>query len=137
MTYLLDTNVVCEATARQPDPKVLAWCTAHVSECCLSCVTMGEIWKGIQLLPDGKRKKSYATWALNIERDHAASRLTLDISVLKEWGKLCGKHQAKGLNLGVLDSLIAATAIVHDLTVVTRNTGDFPPEVKTLNPWLA
>jgi predicted nucleic acid-binding protein len=136
MTYLLDTNVVCEATARQPDPKVQAWCTANAGECCLSCVTVGEIWKGIQLLPEGKRKKSYTAWALGIEQDHEHSCLPLDIAVLKEWGKLCGRHQARGLNLGVLDSLIAATAIVHGLTVVTRNTGDFPPEVKTLNPWL-
>jgi predicted nucleic acid-binding protein len=100
-------------------------------------VTLGEIWKGIYLLPEGKRKKSYAAWADGFERDYANVFLTLDTNVLKEWGRLCGKHQAKGLNLGILDSLIAATAIVHGLIVVTRNTADYPPEVKTLDPWLA
>ncbi len=137
MTYLLDTNVVSEAMARQPEPTVMAWCEAHMAECGLSCVTLGEIWKGIQLLPEGKRKKSYAVWAEGIERDYGNVCLPLDTAVLKEWGRLCGKHQAKGRNLGILDSLIAATAILHGLIVVTRNTADFPPEVKTVNPWLA
>lgn len=59
----------------------------------------------------------------------------LDTTTLKAWGKLYAKHEARGLNLDVMDSLIAATALVHQLTVVTRNTGDFPDDVKTFNPW--
>jgi predicted nucleic acid-binding protein len=137
MTYLLDTNVVSVTASNQPDQKALAWIQSYSNECTLSCVTFGEIWKGIQLMPEGKRKKAVAAWASRLERDFASICLPLDMTILKESGKLCGKHQAKGLNLGVLDSLIAAMAIVHGLTVVTRNTGDFPPEVKTLNPWLA
>lgn len=135
MNYLLDTNVVSETMARQPDPAVLAWCESNMAECALSCVTIGEIWKGIHLLPEGKRKKTYVAWVEGIERDHAHVCLSLDPFVLKHWGRLCGKNQAKGLNLGILDSLIAATAIAHDLILVTRNTRDFPHEVKTFNPW--
>ncbi len=54
---------------------------------------------------------------------------------LKSWGKLYADHEAKGINMDVMDSLIAATALVHQLTVVARNTADFPADVKTLNPW--
>jgi predicted nucleic acid-binding protein len=135
MCYLLDTNVVCEAMARQPEPRVVTWCETHMDESYLSCVTIGEIWKGVHLLPEGKRKKVYATWAEGIERDHAHVCLTLDSAVLKVWGKLCGKHQANGINLGIIDSLLAATAITHGLILATRNTRDFPGEVKTFNPW--
>ncbi|MDZ4287847.1 MAG: type II toxin-antitoxin system VapC family toxin [Prosthecobacter sp.] len=135
MTYLLNTNVICEATAKRPDPHVLAWTEAHAHECCLSCVSLGEVWKGIHLLPEGKRKQAITRWADGIENDFADRVLDLDKAVLKIWGKLYAKHEAKGYNMGILDSLLAATALTHDLTVATRNTGDFPKDVKTLNPW--
>jgi predicted nucleic acid-binding protein len=135
MNYLLDTNVVCEATAKQPDLKVLAWCERHAGECVLSCVTLGEIWKGIHLLPEGKRRTAFAVWAEGIERDFQNVTLALDAKTLKAWGNLYAKNEAKGFNMSVLDSLIAATALVHGLTIVTRNGRDFPPDVKTVNPW--
>ena len=61
--------------------------------------------------------------------------LPLNRDVLKTWGELCGTHEAQGQRLPVIDSLLAATALCHDLIIVTRNTADFPPEVQTLNPW--
>ncbi|BCU77010.1 type II toxin-antitoxin system VapC family toxin [Luteolibacter sp. LG18] len=137
MTYLLDTNVVCEATAREPDPHVLAWCETHAHECVLSAVTLGEILKGIHLMPAGKRKNAIAAWAERVERDFRDALLPLDAAVFGVWGKFYAKHESKGFNMGVLDSLIAATALHHDLVVVTRNTRDFPAEVRTLNPWNA
>lgn len=135
MTYLLDTNVLCETTAKRPDPSVVAWGEAHADDCCLSCVTLGEIWKGIHLLPEGKRKQAVSAWVSGIENDFSDRVLTLDGRILKEWGRLYAKHEAKGFNMGILDSLLAATALVHGLTVATRNTADFPPEVLTINPW--
>lgn len=135
MTYLLDTNVICEATAKRPDAQVLAWSEAHADECCLSCVSLGEIWKGIHLLPEGKRKHAISLWASGMESDFSDRVIDLDSETLKAWGKLYAKHEAKGFNLGILDSLLAATALVHDLTIATRNTDDFPREVKTVNPW--
>jgi len=134
-TYLLDTNVVCEATGKQPDPQVLAWCARHAEQCVLSCVTLGEIWKGIHLMPEGKRRASIAAWAAGIERDFADTTLALDSNTLKIWGQFYAKHEADGLNMSVLDSLIAATALAHGLTIATRNLADFPPDVKTINPW--
>ncbi len=135
MTYLLDTNVICEATAKKPDTKVLEWSEAHANECCLSCVTLGEVWKGIHLLPEGRRKQAISQWATGIESDFAERIIDLDAEVLKVWGKLYAKHEAKGFNMGIIDSLLAATALVHELVVATRNAGDFPKDVKTVNPW--
>lgn len=137
MTYLLDTNVVCETTARLPNARVLTWSEAHADECCLSCVSLGEIWKGIHLMPEGKRRQAISHWATGVESDFSDRVLALDSGTLKAWGKLYAKHEAKGFNLGILDSLLAATALVHDLMIATRNTADFPSEVKTLNPWKA
>jgi predicted nucleic acid-binding protein len=135
MKYLLDTNVVCEATARNPEATVLAWIETHTDECFLSSVSLGEISKGLHRLPEGKRKRGLIQWADGLENDFAEQILGLDTITLKSWGKLYAKHEAKGFNMDVMDSLIAATALVHQLTVVTRNTTDFPADVKTINPW--
>ena len=135
MTYLLDTNVICEATARAPNSRGLAWGESNAEECCLSCVSLGEIWKGICLLPDGKRKQAISSWVEGIERDFADRLIALDTKILKTWGKFYAKHEAKGFNMGILDGLLAATAMVHDLTIATRNTQDFPREIKVVNPW--
>ena len=135
MKYLLDTNVVCEATGKHPDAAVLAWLETHAHECFLSCLTLGEIWKGLHRLPKGNRKQRLVGWAENLERDFSGQFLGLDPVTLKSWGELYARHEAKGNNMDVLDSLLAATALVRQLVVVTRNPADFPVEVKTLNPW--
>jgi predicted nucleic acid-binding protein len=135
MKYLLDTNVVCEATSKHPATSVLAWIEAHAHECFLSSVSLGEIWKGLHRLPDGKRKRALVRWAEGLENDFTEQILGLDTTLLKSWGKLYAKNEAIGFNMDVMDSLIAATAFVHRLTVVTRNTADFPADVRTLNPW--
>lgn len=136
MPFLLDTNVLCEATSKQPDPRVLAWIEANADDSLVSCISLGEIWRGIHLLPERKRKRGLARWAANIESDFAERILPLDTEVWKVWGQLYAKHEAKGFNMGVFDSLLGATAISHQLTLATRNTGDFPKEVKMVNPWL-
>lgn len=135
MRFLLDTNIVCEATSRQPSARVLAWCEDHLGDCALSVVTLGEIWKGIHLLPAGKRRTALATWASGIEHDFPDRILPLDSIAMKEWGRIYAEQQSAGFNMTVLDSLIAATAAVHGLVVATRNTADFPPSVRTTNPW--
>jgi len=136
MDYLLDTNVLCEITAKRPEPGVVRWIEAHASRCCLSGVSLGEIWKGIHRLPEGKRKRRLADWAEGIEEDFRDRILGLDTEAMKTWGKLYAKHEARGFNLDVMDSLLAALAIVHNLTLATRNTSDFPSDVPTTNPWV-
>jgi len=135
MKYLLDTNVVCESTAKQPDTSTLDWIDKHAHESFLSCLSLGEIWKGLHRLPEGKRKRNLVTWANGLEQDFSEVMIALDVSTLKIWGELYAKHEARGFQLDVMDSLIAAQAVEHQLIVVTRNTSDFPPDVKTFNPW--
>ena len=135
MRYLLDTNAICEATAKNPEASVLKWIDDNTDECALSCVSLGEIWKGLHRMPEGKRKRTLTRWADELESDFSKQILSLDTTTLKIWGKLYAKHEAKGFNLDVMDSLIAATALAHGLTVVTRNTIDFPQDVKIFNPW--
>lgn len=137
MAYLLDTNVVSEAAAKNPEAKVVGWCEAHSSESHLSCVTLGEIWKGIHLMPEGKRKTSLNHWAIRLETELSNPPLPLDAETFKIWGNLYARHESSGFNMGVLDSLLAATALRHGLVMVTRNTADFPPEMEIINPWLA
>ncbi len=136
MTFLLDANVVCEATAKRPDARVLAWCEVHAHESCLSCVSLGEIWKGIHLLAATRRREALIAWVDDLERDFSDRILALDRPVLRRWGELYARHEAKGFNMGILDSLLGATALTHGLTVATRNMADFPKEVRTVNPWL-
>ncbi len=135
MRFLLDTNVISEGVSKAPEAKVLAWLETHTEECALSSLSLGEIWKGIHLLPTGKRKTALMRWADGVASDFSSVTLALDSDVLRVWAKLCAKHEAKGNNLRVMDSLFAATAISHGLTLVTRNTKHFPPEVPVLNPW--
>ena len=135
MKYLLDTYVVCEATARHPEPCVMNWIDAHAHESVLSCITLGEIWKGIQRLPAGKRKRGLMGWVEGLEEDFSDQCLGLNTVTLKMWGKLYAKHEAKGFQLDLMDSLIAAQALEHELIVTTRNTADYPADVMTCNPW--
>lgn len=135
MRFLLDTNVICEATARNPERKVLAWLEKNSDECAISVLTISEIWKGIHLMPKGKRRNSISIWAEHLETDFHDRIFPLHQDVIKIWAKLYAANESKGRNLGLTDSLIAATALACDLTVATRNTRDFPPEVPTLDPW--
>lgn len=136
MAYLLDTNVVSEAASKNPDPKVMEWCQKHAASSYLSCITLGEIRKGIYLMPAGKRRDALDAWASRLFKELPNPCLPIDAAVLEIWGELYARNQSGGLKLDVLDSFLAATAIHHHLVIVTWNTADFPPEVKTLNPWL-
>ena len=83
MKYLLDTHVVCEATSRHPEKAVLAWIEAHAHECFLSSISLGEIWKGLHRLPEGRRKRSLLQWADDLENEFSRQILGLDTATLK------------------------------------------------------
>lgn len=138
MSYLLDTCVISEFVAKQPTEKVVSWLANLDPEAVfLSVVTLGEIQKGIEKLPASERKEALRTWL----RDDLLVRfhdrlLPLGIGEMLTWGILVSKLEAKGLPMPLIDSLIAATALHHDLAVVTRDQGDFAPSgVRLWNPW--
>lgn len=137
MEYLLDTDVLSESSNPKPNERVLEWLDAHDHETHLSTISLGEIVKGIELLHAGKRRKEIGAWFERLERWAGSRLLAPTEQVMREWGRLCARHERKGRRLPVLDSLIAATALAHDLTLVTRNTNDYPAEVPLINPWKA
>ena len=139
MNYILDTNVVSELVTHEPDQNVVSWIDSIDSESVfLSVITIGEIKKGIEKLPDSKRKKALASW---LEEDllvrFRGRILPLDIPVLLTWGRLVASLEREGKPIPAIDSLLAATASQTGFTLVTRNTGDFEPAgISVLDPWI-
>lgn len=138
MNYLLDTCLLSELFKAQPCQGVTNWInTTDEDRLFVSVLTFGEIQKGITKLSDEARKALIQTWLDQQLRQRFSDRtLPIDLNIMLEWGLLCGASETKGTSLPVIDSLIAATAICHNLTVVTRNIKDFSRfPIKTLNPW--
>ena len=138
MSYLLDTCVISELVKKVPRRQVVDWVEAQEeSTLYLSALTIGELEKGIAKLPASARKTRLTTW---VRRDLAARFagrvVPVDARVASRWGSITGESERRGSPLPVVDSLIATTALVHDLQVVTRNTEDFARcGVVCINPW--
>lgn len=125
--FLLDTNVPSELTRPKPEPEVIQWLDdADDLRLFLSVVSLGEIFKGITVLPEGKRRQQLQQRVDETLRPWFDGRiLPVSESVAERWGLLAGECQLTGRPLNVADGLIAATALEHGLTVVTRNVKDF------------
>ncbi|MCL4871238.1 MAG: type II toxin-antitoxin system VapC family toxin [Anaerolineae bacterium] len=139
MKYLLDTNVISELVARQPEPMVLQWLdTLDAEQVYLSVITLGELKKGIEKLPDSARKETLNRWLHDELLDRFSGRiLVLNIEVMLAWGKLTSRLESIGRPLSAFDSLIAALALYHNCILVTRNEADFrDTNVSLINPWL-
>jgi len=134
VSYLLDTNLVSEVMKFTPEQAVMDWFEANDELCFLSVVTIGEIERGIALLPSGKKKSQLQTVFQRILPGLEERVLSFDLPVARRWVDLTVSAQRKGRRLPVLDSMIEATALYWDLTIVTRNTSDFR-EARTHNPW--
>ncbi len=134
MRFLIDTNIISEPTCAKPNPKVLNWLLQNELTSGLSTMTIGEIWKGVLLHPPGKKRTAYRKWASDIEASFQGRILPADQAVMKTWGQYCASQQNQGNHLQTIDSVIAATALHFNLTVVTRNVADFPG-VPTFDPW--
>lgn len=137
MSYLLDTNVISERTRPRPDANVRRWLRAHrVGETYLSVITLAELEQGILRLGETRRAEGLRGFLTRVERQFRGRVLPVDRDVAHAWAALTAAALREGRALGYADSLIAATARSHDLTVVTRNTGDFAAAgVPLLDPW--
>jgi predicted nucleic acid-binding protein len=134
VSYLLDTNTVSELAKTDPSASVVDWVQLNHDNCFLSSVTVGEIIKGIELLPEGKKRRRLANGARFLLEDYRDRILAYDESAALEWGRLYAAARRQSRVLPLEDSLIEAIAISHNLTVVTQNVRDFF-RVPTLNPW--
>lgn len=138
--YLLDTNVPSEFARERPEPRVVQWLKAQPPTALfLSAVTIGEIRKGLVVLPQGRRRAELETWFHTDLLSWFHNRiLPVTHSIADRWGALEGQCQLKGTPLNTADGMIAATALEHDLVVVTRNVKDFAGlGVAVVNPWEA
>lgn len=137
MSYLVDTNVFSEQAKPKPDPKVIAWLRENEGELYVSTITIGEIRRGIERLPDGKRKARLRHWLQSLCDCLQGRILSFNTSTAHVWGQLKAKWDQEGIAIPSLDSQIAATARRHSLAIVTRNTADFERSgIRTLNPFL-
>ncbi|MBI5542514.1 MAG: type II toxin-antitoxin system VapC family toxin [Deltaproteobacteria bacterium] len=135
MSYLLDTNVLSETVRPRPEPAVLEWLNAVPDEAlCISALTLGEIRRGVEGLGPGRRRERLRVW---LERELPAwfgeRVLPVDREVADRWGRLVAEV---GRPVPAIDSLLAATALHHELRLVTRNGRDFEyPGLVVIDPW--
>ena len=138
MRYLLDTCVVSELVKPRPEPKVVRWIDAiEEGKLFLSVLTLGELEKGIAKLPDSPRRNLAREWLEQDLNERFARRiLSVDGAVAVVWGRMQGEAESVGTKLPVIDSLLAATAQVHHLTLASRNVADFERcGAAVFNPW--
>ncbi len=138
--FLLDTNCISELICVRPAQRVLDWMdAADESLLYLSVLTGGEIRTGIAQLVQSKRRTQLETWLeVDLKARFAGRILTIDEPVADRWGQLAGDAKRHGKALAVIDGLLAASALQHNLTVVSRNSSDFVhTRVSVLNPWEA
>ena len=138
MKYLLDTCAISELTKTKPDKKVVSWITNNDEANYYLCsLTFGELYKGVSKLPDSKKRKKLFLWIEHDLKERFAGKiLDIDLMVARTWGEIQGASEAVGNPMPAIDSLIAATGLAHDLTVVTRNITDMQQSgVSLLNPW--
>ena len=136
--YLVDTNVPSELTHEHPDAHVVAFLrNAGKESLFLSVMTLGEICKGIDMLPASQKRDALQEWLVVDVRSWYAGRiLPVTESIAERWGRLAAAAKRKGVTVAVVDGVLAATAFEHDLTLVTRNVRDFADlGVVVLNPW--
>jgi predicted nucleic acid-binding protein len=125
-------------TKQKPDKSLLNWIKQKDEiDFYLSVLTIGELYKGISKLEESKKKQTLTQWVESDLTKRFENRiLPINGSVAKKWGEIQGRAEQEGKKMPVIDSLIAATGLVHDFQVVTRNTKDMETSgVTVFNPW--
>lgn len=134
MRYLVDANVLSEATKPSPNPKVVGWLAAHETQLAINPIVLGELRFGILLLPKGKRRRELLAWLDSGIR--YLQMLDFDATTSENWAQLLADLRKQGRAMPLKDSLIAATARQFQLPIVTRNGKDFAfAGVRVVNPF--
>ena len=136
MKYLLDTNIISEAIKDRANQHVVDWLSSiDIEFCSLSVLTLGEIRKGVEKLSEGRKKQHLVQWLEIelIEKFHGRI-LKIDADVADKWGFISAQLK---ISMPAIDTLIAATALVHNHKLVTRNIKDFIniPGLELVNPF--
>ena len=134
MTYLVDANVLSEPTKPAPSRKVIDWLSANERDLVVDAIILGELSIGILALPRGRKRKQLEQWFEALVQ--TIDCLPWDAATSRRWARLVVDVKQKGETMPLLDGMIAATALQHDLTMATRNTRDFRKAgIRTLNPF--
>lgn len=134
---LVDTNVLSELIRPRPEPGVLTWFDAQRDgDLHLSVLTVGEIKRGATRLPFGPRRDQIEGWLHELLTHYEERVIGFDTETALRWGDLCARAAQAGRTLPVVDAMLAATALRHNLTLATRNTADFDGlDVRLVDPW--
>jgi hypothetical protein len=137
VTFLLDTNAVSEWVEPRPDPGLIAWMeAADEDRVFISVISLAELRYGVERMAAGKRRRRLEQWLqCELPLRFEGRILRVDADVADAWGKTVSRSEAAGRPMGTMDAFLAATAEVHNLTLVTRNVSDFPLLEEVLNPW--
>ncbi len=137
MSYLIDTCIFSEYKKPVPEARVLDWVADQDDHTIsVSVLTFGELEKGIIRMPESVKKRNLTLFLGDLQLRYGSNILDLDLRVMRRWASMMASLESKGRPLPVIDSLIAATALEHNLTLVTRNESDFAETgVSVLNIW--
>jgi len=133
--YLVDANVLSEPTKPTPEPRVIDWLRAHEHDIAVDPLILGELRFGILLLPKGKKRTVLERWFdAGVQRLHC---LPWEAETGLKWAELLARLRTTGKAMPIKDSLIAATALTHDLIVATHNRSDFEKAgVRIVDPFM-
>ena len=137
MNFLLDTNAVSEWVKPQPNPGLIGWmAAADEDRIFISVVSLAELHYGVERMPASRRRSRLEQWLQHELPLRFENRILLvDTNIAEAWGRAVSRSEAAGRPIGAIDAFLAATAEIHQLTLVTRNVSDFPLLKAVLNPW--
>ncbi|HVQ75967.1 MAG TPA: type II toxin-antitoxin system VapC family toxin [Candidatus Binatia bacterium] len=135
MTHLVDANVLSEPTKPVPSRNVVDWLSLHERDLVVDSIVLGELWIGVLGLPPGRKRTRLEQWFAAVVQ--AIDCIPWDAAIGRRWARLVVDLRRKGSAMPLLDGMIAATALEHNLTVATRNVGDFRKAgVRVVDPFV-